>query len=80
MTLAPAYVLSGQEKKARAAAVKLLELNPKFSVAHYEKRSLIRKKEDLDRIVTIMRKTGLPDLEFGHNWENKPLPYSIGFF
>ena len=61
MMLAPAYVLSGQEKKARAAAEKLLELNPKFSIVRYEKRSPIRKKEDLDRIVEAMRTAGLPD-------------------
>ena len=61
MMLAPAYVLSGQEKKARAAAEKLLELNPEFSIVRYEKRSPIRKKEDLDRIVKAMRIAGLPD-------------------
>ena len=61
MMLAPAYVLSGQEKKARAAADKLLELNPKFSIVRYEKRSQLRKKEDLDRITAAMRKAGLPD-------------------
>ena len=61
MMLAPAYILSGQEKKARAAAEKLLERNPKFSVVRYEERSALRKKEDLNRIVEAMRKAGLPD-------------------
>ena len=61
MMLAPAYILSGDEQKAQAAAEKLLELNPKFSVIRYEKRSPIRKKEDLDRIVAAMRKAGLPE-------------------
>jgi tetratricopeptide (TPR) repeat protein len=61
MMLAPAYVLSGQEKKAEAAAEKLLELYPKFSIERYEKRSPIRKKEDLGRIIAAMRKAGLPE-------------------
>jgi adenylate cyclase len=61
MMLAPAYVLSGQEKKAQAAADKLSELNPKFSIAAYEKGSPLRKKEDLDRIIAAMRKAGLPE-------------------
>jgi adenylate cyclase len=61
MMLAPTYVLSGQKEKAQAAAEKLLELNPKFSVDRYEKKSPLRKKEDLDRIVDAMRKSGLPN-------------------
>jgi adenylate cyclase len=61
MMLAPAYVLSGQEKKAQAAAQKLLEINPKFSIVGYEEGSQLRKKEDLDRIVAAMRKAGLPE-------------------
>jgi TolB-like protein/class 3 adenylate cyclase/Flp pilus assembly protein TadD len=61
MMLAPAYILSGEGKKAQGAVEKLLELNPKFSVIRYEKRSPIRKKEDLDRIVAAMRKAGLPE-------------------
>jgi hypothetical protein len=59
--LAPAYILSGQEEKAQLAAEKLLELYPKFSVVGYEKRSPIRKKEDLHRITEAMRKAGLPE-------------------
>ena len=61
MMLAPAYVLSGQEKKAQGAADKLSELNPKFSIVTYEKGSPLRKKEDLDKIVVAMRKAGLPE-------------------
>ena len=61
MMLAPTYVLSKQEKEAQAAAEKLLERNPEFSVVRYEKRSQIRKKEDLSRIVEAMRKAGLPE-------------------
>ena len=61
MMLAPTYILSGQENKAREAAEKLLERNPEFSVLRYEKRSALRKKEDLNRIVEAMRKAGLPE-------------------
>jgi adenylate cyclase len=61
MMLAPAYILSGQEEKAQLASKKLLELYPKFSVVRYEKRSPIRKKEDLHRITEAMRKAGLPE-------------------
>ena len=61
MMLAPTYILSGQEKKAREAAEKLLERNPKFSISRYEKRSALRKKQDLNRIVEAMRKAGLPE-------------------
>ena len=62
MMLAPAYVLSGQEKKARTAAEKLLELNPNFSVSTYENEiSPLRRKDDLAKIAAAMRKAGLPE-------------------
>jgi adenylate cyclase len=39
--IASSYSLMGREQEAKTAAAKVLEINPKFSVAHYAKRLIL---------------------------------------
>jgi TolB-like protein/class 3 adenylate cyclase/Tfp pilus assembly protein PilF len=66
MGLSGAYNLSGDKEKSHWATENVLRINPKFSLARYEKRSPIKIEEDKKRIISAMRNAGLP--------ETPPLP------
>jgi adenylate cyclase len=57
------YGMAGREEDARAEAVEVLRINPKFSVEKWAKRTkgTARTKEFLDRIHDAFRKAGLPE-------------------
>jgi adenylate cyclase len=59
MGLSATYNLSGNEEKSHWAAENVLRVNPKFSLAAYEKRSPIKIAEDKKRIINAMRNAGL---------------------
>ncbi|WP_147023285.1 adenylate/guanylate cyclase domain-containing protein [Microvirga aerophila] len=57
--LAPAYVLAGQEEKAKASIRKLLESYPDLTVSA-ARRAMVFQGEVLDRICDGLRRAGLP--------------------
>jgi adenylate cyclase len=59
--LASSYSLMGREQEAKAAAAKVLEINPKFSVAHYAKTWPGKDQTIKDRFIDSLRKAGLPE-------------------
>jgi adenylate cyclase len=59
MGLSATYNLSGNKEKSQWAAENVLRVNPKFSLAAYEKRSPIKIAEDKNRIINAMRNAGL---------------------
>ena len=59
MGLSAAYNLSGDKEKSHWAAENVLRVNPKFSLARYEKRSPIKIEEDKKRIISAMHNAGL---------------------
>jgi len=59
MGLSAAFDLSGDKEKSHWAVENVLRINPKFSLARYEKRSPIKIEEDKRRIISAMRKAGL---------------------
>ncbi|MBE9533458.1 MAG: tetratricopeptide repeat protein, partial [Proteobacteria bacterium] len=66
ISLVLAHSLSGHEKDAHAAAGKLLEMNPKFSIEQYKKMSSHKDRAFLERCAAALHKAGLP--------ETPPLP------
>ncbi len=59
--LAAAYAHSGKDEDARAEAAEILRLNPNFTLRAFKAFVPIRKKADLDRYVTGLRRAGLPE-------------------
>jgi adenylate cyclase len=59
--LASSYSLAGHKEEARAAAKQILRLNPKFSVARYQKISPHRDRAVAKRYCDALRKAGLPE-------------------
>ncbi len=59
--LAVTYINIGWEHKARAAASKVLSIDPGFSVNASEKASPSKDREDVKRFFEAARKAGLPD-------------------
>ena len=57
--LSATYSLMGREKEARTEAEEVLRIDPKFSLEHWAKASLLKNQSDLDRIVGALRKAGL---------------------
>ena len=53
--------LAGRDEEARAAAKEILRVNPKFSVARYQKRSPHKDRAVAKRYCDALRKAGLPD-------------------
>jgi hypothetical protein len=51
----------GREREARAAASKVLSIDPDFSVNAVEKASPIKDQEHVKRFYEAARKAGLPD-------------------
>jgi len=62
VVLAASYSLAGHEEEARAAAKEILRINPKFSVARYQKEASPQKDRTVaKRYCDALRKAGLPD-------------------
>lgn len=59
MGLSCAYWFSGSEYQARQAADHVLRINPRFSVAYWEKRSYLKDKALRDKIMGAWRQSGL---------------------
>jgi adenylate cyclase len=64
--LTATYSMAGRLDEARAQAVEVLRLNPKFSLGHIAKISLYKNQSDTERLVNALRRAGLP--------ETPPLP------
>lgn len=54
-----AYSLADRMQEAQAAAVELLKVNPKLSVAYLEKKAPYKYKADLEHSMNALRKAGL---------------------
>jgi TolB-like protein/Flp pilus assembly protein TadD len=59
--LASCYALMGREEEARAEAVEVLRIDPKFSLAYLEKRLPYKNQEDTKLVIDSLRKAGLPE-------------------
>ena len=59
--LAACYSSMGREEEARAAAEKVLGIEPKFSIESFAKRLYFRNEADKERVVAALGKAGLPD-------------------
>jgi len=50
----------GREKEAHAEAAEVLRINPKFSLSHFARTTLLYKDQsENDKIIDAMRKAGL---------------------
>ncbi|MFQ5937473.1 MAG: transcriptional regulator, partial [Acidiferrobacterales bacterium] len=59
--LTVAYAESGQQEEARARAAKILELNPKFTIAKYTDALTYRDPAYAERAINALRQAGLPE-------------------
>ena len=59
--LAACYSSMGRDAEARAAAKKVLDINPKFSIEAKAKRLPFKNEADIERVVAALRKAGLPE-------------------
>jgi TolB-like protein/Tfp pilus assembly protein PilF len=60
--LAATYAMIGQEEQAKAYITKLLKIDPNYSIKNVVKRvAIFENKADSDRIITALRKAGLPE-------------------
>jgi len=59
MIMTVVYSLSGQDKKARAEAVEVHRISPKFTLAKFEKTLTYKKKTDVEQFIGALRKAGL---------------------
>ena len=59
--LAAAYVATGQDERARDVMKAFLGKKPKTTLSNYRFLRLYKRKEDLDRIVSLLRKAGMPE-------------------
>jgi adenylate cyclase len=59
--LAACYSSMGRDAEATAAAKKVLDVNPKFSLESYAKTLPYKNKADVRRHIAALRKAGLPD-------------------
>ncbi|MBW1824151.1 MAG: tetratricopeptide repeat protein, partial [Deltaproteobacteria bacterium] len=55
-----AYSSAGRQEEAEKEATEVLRINPKFHLKSYEKRAAYKNKADTDRMITVLRKAGLP--------------------
>ncbi len=53
--------MMGRDEEARAAAAEVLRINPKFSLELVAKRSLVKNRSEIDKMIDALRKAGLPD-------------------
>jgi len=61
VVLTSSLSLAGHEEEARAAAKEIMRLNPKFSVARWQKRSPHKDRAVVKRYCNALRKAGLPE-------------------
>jgi tetratricopeptide (TPR) repeat protein len=61
VVLTSSLSLAGHEEEAREAAKEILRLNPKFSVARWQKRSPHKDRAVAKRYCDALRKAGLPE-------------------
>jgi len=59
LALAVAYGLSGRDEEARATALDVLRIDPKFSLEGFSKTLVYKNQDDKDRFVDALRKAGL---------------------
>jgi len=59
LALAATYVLSGREEEARAEAVEILRIDPKFSLKHLAKTRPHKNQANTERFIDSLRKAGL---------------------
>jgi tetratricopeptide (TPR) repeat protein len=59
LQLTAAYMMMGREKEARAAAVEIMKINPKFSLEWYAKTIYFKNQNDIDKTIDALRKAGL---------------------
>jgi len=59
--LIPCYVNQDQVEAARISAKKVLEIEPSFSLEYYKSTIPMKDQERLDKIISALRKAGLPD-------------------
>ncbi|MHC4537156.1 MAG: tetratricopeptide repeat protein [Planctomycetota bacterium] len=59
--LTACYSSMGRDAEARAAAKKVLDINPKFSIESKAKRLPFGNEADIERVVAALRKAGLPE-------------------
>ena len=57
--LAATYSLMGREREARAEAVEVLRINPKFSLDYFAKHAASKDQSAMDKYVGALRKAGL---------------------
>jgi adenylate cyclase len=55
------YSWSGRDEDARAQAAEVLRINPKFSLKKWEKKVTYKKETDREKILSALRKAGLPE-------------------
>ena len=61
LRLAATYSMMGLEKEAQAEASEVLRLNPKFSLDNFAKVLGYKDQTETEKIITALRKAGLPD-------------------
>ena len=59
LALTVAYSLSGRDEDARATAVEVLRIEPKYSLEKFSKSLVYKNQADTDRTVDALRKAGL---------------------
>jgi TolB-like protein len=64
--LAAVYAELGQDEKARFQVAELLKVEPSYSLEAWERYTSMKNPDDMERILTALRKAGLP--------EKPPLP------
>jgi adenylate cyclase len=57
--MASVYSFSGRNEEAQAEAAEVLRINPKFSLEKYAKVINYKNKDDRNRVIEALRKTGL---------------------
>jgi adenylate cyclase len=55
------YSWSGRDEEARAQAAEVLRISPKFSLKKWEKKVTYKKETDREKILSALRKAGLPE-------------------
>jgi adenylate cyclase len=59
LQLTATYVTMGREEEARAAAIEVMKINPKFSLEWYAKTLYFKNQADIDKTIEALRKAGL---------------------
>jgi tetratricopeptide (TPR) repeat protein len=59
LALTVAYSFSGRDEEARATAVEILRIEPKYSLEKFSKSLQYKNRADTDRLVDALRKAGL---------------------